>query len=264
MKKVYLTIDDSPSPHTKKVVDYLNERNIQALFFCIGEKLEQFPGNIDYAVQHGHVLANHSYTHRRFSLLSYEECVEEIEKTEGLIDQAYNRIGQKKPGKYFRFPHMDRGAGGWIVDYNQIADEYRETVISLFADGVNINPDPPTDDMIDKKNRLQEYLQTNGYQQPFQNITHPWFQGTELEHARDCMYTFSNSDWMLLDRHKGKWPFRSLDDLKMKIDRDQFLNNDDSHHIVLAHDKPEPELFPVFKALTDYMINNHFRFLGFD
>ncbi|MBL4589723.1 MAG: polysaccharide deacetylase family protein, partial [Alphaproteobacteria bacterium] len=60
----YLTIDDSPSPHTDKIVTYLAGHGIQALFFCIGEKIEAYPDQMIGAVQAGHALANHTYAHK--------------------------------------------------------------------------------------------------------------------------------------------------------------------------------------------------------
>ncbi len=261
MKKTYLTIDDSPSPNTGKVIEYLGQKNIQALFFCIGDHLEKYPDAMEEALHAGHVLANHTYTHRRFSTLSFGACIQEIEKTEHLIDRCYKKAKKIRTGKYFRFPHMDRGTAGWVVDYDAIDEIYREEVITLFADGLNITLERPTDEMIEKKHQLQAYLKQEGYIQPFKGVTHPWFQGTELETARDCMYSFSNSDWMLLDRHRGQWPYKTEEDLKAKIDHDKYLNDETSTHIILAHDKPEPELFPIFKTTLDHMIESGFVFL---
>ncbi len=261
LRKAYLTIDDSPSPNTEKVLTYLENHNIQALFFCIGQHLETHQNIMIEAIQAGHHLANHSYTHKRFSTLSFEEGCKEIEKTERLIEKCYKKARQPQIGKYFRFPHMDRGTAGWIVDYKNIDKIYREDVIALFADGLYINLDPPTENMIEQKNRLQNFLKTEGYLQPFKNVDHPWFQGTELETARDCMYTYSNSDWMLLDRHRGRWPYKTLEDLKAKIDHDTYLKSQQSTHIILAHDKPEEELFPAFKTTIDHMLENGIEFL---
>ena len=257
----YLTIDDSPSPHTDKIVTYLAGHGIQALFFCIGEKIEAYPDQMIGAVQAGHALANHTYAHKRFSTLSLDVCIEEIERAETLIETIYKRAGRTQTGKYFRFPHMDRGTAGWVVDYDRIDEALRRDVTSLFADGLNITLEPPTHEMIEKKALLQEYLKKEGYQQPFKNIKHAWFEGTELESARDCMYTFSNSDWMLLDRHRGKWSYKTEQDLKDKIDDDKYLRDANSAHIILAHDKPEPELFPIFKTTVDHMINSGFKFV---
>ena len=115
---------------------------------------------------------------------------------------------------------------------------------------------------IDKKNRMQEYLKNKGFVQPFSNINYPWFKNSEMEDAQDCMYTFSTSDWMLLDRHRGKWKYKTLDDLTDKIDNDPYLNSDDSHSIILIHDKPEPEFPPIFKCLIDHMVTKGYEFLS--
>lgn len=261
MIEAYLTIDDSPSPLTDDLTDYLAQRNIPALFFCRGDLLEADPGPMIRAVQKGFVIGNHAYSHRRFSTLDYNICVDEIEKTERIIDGVYNKAGIAKPIKLFRFPHMDRGAGGYVVDYAAVSPQYRDWVTRLFADGLNIALTEPSPDMIAHKEKLQAYLQRQGFAQPFTGVDYPWFAGTEMQDATDCMYTFSTSDWMLLDRHRGKWPYKTIDDLKRKIDDDAWLNKGGGRAIILAHDKPEPDLFPVVKSLIDHMADKGYQFL---
>ena len=71
MKKAILTIDDVPSNNTKAIVDYLNEKDITVVMFVVGEWLEKKPENAIYALQHGMILGNHSYTHPQFSSLDF-------------------------------------------------------------------------------------------------------------------------------------------------------------------------------------------------
>lgn len=261
MTKIYLTIDDSPSPYSDELVDYLTARGIQAVFYCIGSRLRDNPAPMLRAIQQGHIIANHSYSHPRFSELSLDECIDEIAKTETIIDDLYQQAGVARPVKLFRFPHLDRGAGGAVIDFNKIAADHRDFVRALFMDGVNLKPVDPTPQQLAHKQAIQDYLTATGFKQVFAAVSYPWFTGTEMETACDSVYTFSTSDWMLLDRHRGKWPYKTLDDLKRKIDDDIWLNNADSASIVLAHDKPEPELFPVVKSLIDHMVDKGYQFL---
>lgn len=261
MTTCYLTIDDSPSPHTDEMIDFLVDRKIPALLFCRGDFIEQNSAPIIRAIKHGFVIGNHSYSHPRFSEISFEEAVNQIEKTENLIEDTYRQADVIRRGKYFRFPHMDCGAGGYIVNYDAYPTEYRDFVTRLFAEGVNIEITPPTQDQKNHKIALQKYLTNNHFTQPFENILYPWFKNTELENTPACMYTFSSSDWMLLDRHRGKWKYKTLDDLKNKIDSDKWLNTN-GNAILLMHDKIEKEILPVFKSLIDHMVEKGYEFLS--
>src|SRR5579871_1315436 len=110
MKHCYLTIDDAPSSTMIKEVDYLNSHNIQALWFCVGKNLELYKDEAIYALQKGHILGNHSYSHPHFSEITVEEGYKEIQQTDEIINKIYTLAGIKRPGKFFRFPHSDTGA----------------------------------------------------------------------------------------------------------------------------------------------------------
>jgi peptidoglycan/xylan/chitin deacetylase (PgdA/CDA1 family) len=263
MPKCYLTIDDSPSPYTEELCAYLKDRSIPAMLFVCGKMTEKFSiKSLIHAVKEGFVLGNHAYSHTHFQNLSSEKLVQEIEMTESIIDRVYYEAACEKPGLYFRFPHMDRGAGGYVVDYDQYPEKEVDFVRKLFLDGVRLPQHTPTSQDLSKKVKMQNYLSEKGYRQPFKDVTYPWFKGTELENAVDCMYTFSTSDWMLLDRHRGRWAYKTTDDLKAKIDNDKWLNSDDGNSIILMHDKPEPELLPICKTLIDHMVLKGYDFLS--
>lgn len=233
----YLTIDDSPSSHTDELTDFLADHDIPALLFCRGDRLAESPEPVVRAIQKGFCIGNHAYTHRRASELSFAEMVDEIERTEALIDKAYKHAGAGRSVQTFRFPHMDRGCGGWVVDYDAVPDEYRKILIKLFVEGLNISLSPPHEEQREKKQNLQEYLKAEGFVSPFRGVNHKWYAETEMAEAIDAMFTFSASDWMLTPRHQSKWPYKSLDDLKQKIDDDPWLKAEDSHHILLFHDQ---------------------------
>lgn len=258
MRKALLTIDDSPSERMDDLTDFLCAMSIPAIFFCRGDLLAKNQTPVVRAIEKGFIIANHAYGHRRAGALSCEENVEEIEKTESLVESAYRAAGRPRPAKYFRFPQMDRGCGGWVVDYDAVP-AHRETLVSLFAEGLNLDLVPPTDEQKHKKQRLQDYLRREGYAPlPSSGITHPWFAQTEMAHAVDAMFTYSTADWMLTTRHKGKWLYKTLDGLKRKIDADPWLKRGDSAHIILAHD--QAEIFDVSTALISYLQETGFMY----
>ena len=109
-----------------------------------------------------------------------------------------------------------------------------------------------------KKQALQDWLKDEGFQSPeFRGIPHSWYNDTEVATAIDAMFTYSTGDWMVTERHRGKWPYKSIDDLKAKIDADPFLHKEGAH-IVLMHD--QDELLDVGIALVDHLIAKGFVF----
>lgn len=275
MEKIaYLTIDDSPTRHTDDLTDFLSARGIPAVLFCIGdaytdlhlqcEGIRQRPDPIRRAIEKGFLIGNHTTTHRRSSELTLDEIIAEIETTETLIDRLYREAGRARPCKVIRFPHLDRGAGGWIVDYTA-AGTHGDTLKNLFGAGLNITLDPPTEAQIEKKMRIQEYLKREGFTADiYPGVTFPWWCDTEMVTAADSLYTFSTSDWMLnpdFADHAHGWAYRSLDALKEKIDNDPWLHAGDSANIVLAHD--HNNLFDVVTALVDHMQARGIRFSSF-
>ena len=109
MSKVILTMDDIPAGNTKTIIDYFTEKKLPAVMFVVGEQAVEDMDTLVYAINHGIILGNHTYTHPFFSEISYEECVEEIEKTEEVLTKAYEMAGTERPVKLFRFPYIDKG-----------------------------------------------------------------------------------------------------------------------------------------------------------
>jgi peptidoglycan/xylan/chitin deacetylase (PgdA/CDA1 family) len=249
--KAYLTIDDSPSGETDALCDFLTRENVPAILFCRGDRMESDAGPAVRAIRNGFVIGNHAYAHRRASRIGFAETTAEIARTDLLIDAAYSEAGVARPGKYFRFPHMDRGAGGWVVDYDSAGD-HRPALVKLFGDGLNVSLDPPGDDLKKLKADLQDWLRAQGFTRlPFGGVTHPWYADTEMNAAIDAMFTFSTSDWMITPRHAGRWPYKTPDDLIRKIDDDPWLGMKDSAHIILTHD--QDGMLPVTQALVRHM-----------
>lgn len=241
MTSCYLTIDDSPSENTDAMIDFLVDRNVPSLLFCRGALLEENPEPIIRAIQKGFVIGNHSYAHRPFGELSYEEAVDDIEKAEALISKAYDTAGVERHGYYFRFPYLDRGNGDRIErHFEKVSD-------------VDINTDPEV-------KALQEYLKEKGYNQPFPAVTHPIYKNASIAGAADSLMTYTSFDWMLTPRHVGKWDYKTIEDLKRRINDDQSLKTSEGN-ILIFHD--QPDLLEIFKTLVDHMLFSGYRFLGF-
>ena len=109
MIKAVLTIDDIASANTPALVDYLVGKHIPALMFSVGEHIEKYPENVIYALQHGMVVGNHSYSHPDFAKIPFEEGIREIEKCEELLEDIYKKAGAEREYRPFRFPYGSKG-----------------------------------------------------------------------------------------------------------------------------------------------------------
>jgi len=64
-KKVYLTFDDGPDPEwTPRVLDALDQAQVQATFFAIGEQAQRSPELVRRIHSAGHAIGNHTFSHR--------------------------------------------------------------------------------------------------------------------------------------------------------------------------------------------------------
>lgn len=266
MKKLYLTIDDSPSPYTNQLVDYLVSRNIPAILFVRGDMMAQHgTASITRAIEKGFLIGNHSYAHERTSDIGFDEQVRQIEVTQKLIDRAHHDAGVSNYARYFRFPHLDRGTTNvHPIDFNTVNETDRQMVMDMFHIGLRPEKaDAPSPAQLKLKQNLQDWLRQNDYQKlPTPEVSFPWWHKSELGDAIDSLITFSSCDWMLNPRHIGKWPYRTISDLYGHIDRDQAMQSTESANIVLMHDDRE-NLLTITENLIDHVLKKNFTFLQF-
>lgn len=98
---VALTFDDGPDEQmTPRVLDVLKEHNIKAAFFIVGEKAEKHPEIVRRIVDEGHIVANHTYSHKAVLPMSG------IEVISNELAQCSNAIAKHTGGhpKLFRPP----------------------------------------------------------------------------------------------------------------------------------------------------------------
>ena len=62
--RVALTFDDGPDPEsTPALLTLLNRKGVEATFFCVGRRAEQYPDIARSIAAQGHLIGNHSYEH---------------------------------------------------------------------------------------------------------------------------------------------------------------------------------------------------------
>lgn len=121
-KTMYLTFDDGPSvENTNRVLDILQEQDIKATFFLVGENVRKHPEIVQRIVTEGHTIGihcdNHDYKTVYESVDSYIQDFEKAHQT--VLDLTGIDV------KIFRFP------GGSINDFNA---DVREEIIKEMTD----------------------------------------------------------------------------------------------------------------------------------
>lgn len=100
-QKIILTFDDGPHPRTTpKILKILKNRNLKAVFFVLGLQVEKYPHLVKKIAEEGHIIGNHSYDHKNFTRINEEQVIEQIQKTNRLIEN----ITGKKP-RFLRPPY---------------------------------------------------------------------------------------------------------------------------------------------------------------
>lgn len=88
--KIALTFDDGPSDMeggTEYLLDGLAQRGVQATFFVLGSRVEANPMIMTRLYEEGHLIGNHTYSHVDLSTVSDEVIIEELTKTNEIIEE---------------------------------------------------------------------------------------------------------------------------------------------------------------------------------
>lgn len=84
-KTISLTYDDGPSEYTIPLARWLNGQGIPATFFVVGSAVKGKEAILRELKDLGHLVANHSFTHRNLKTLTTGEVLSEIENTHQVI-----------------------------------------------------------------------------------------------------------------------------------------------------------------------------------
>lgn len=87
---IWLTFDDGPCPKaTPIILKILQNENIKATFFLIGEKIHENPKLYSEIISQGHFVANHSFSHKNGWLTSSKNYIDDVEKCQELMPTNY-------------------------------------------------------------------------------------------------------------------------------------------------------------------------------
>jgi len=225
MIQAVLTIDDLASKNTPAIVDYLNEKQIQVVMFLVGESVEKNKSEAIYALQHGMILGNHSFTHPYFSKLSYEEGIEEIEKCETVLDELYKEAGVERKYRPFRFPFGDRGG--------------------------------------DNTEKYQQYFKEKGFHKlKDSQITVSWWKEDRHHEFVDTFWTFDFEEYRL--NWDPDFTYEKIFEKinNTNPENGTVLLEEGSRHLLLlhAHDNTEALIPEYYKQFIDYLLEKDVQF----
>ena len=221
MNHAILTIDDISSKNTPALVDYLNEKGIKAILFATGANVERYYDEAIYAVQHGMIVGNHSYSHPAFSALTLQEGMDEIERCERVLDKLYKDSGVERTVRPFRFPYGDKGG--------------------------------------DNKKALQKYLKEKGFHKVDDTqIPYPWWKANNLHTDMDTFWTFDFAEYNI--RPDSDFTVESVWERVKDTNPKQgaALFGEGNTHIILMHDHDETEAMvpEYYKLFLDHAMEN--------
>lgn len=85
---VAITFDDGPSQYTEEIIETLEENDCNATFFVLGNKVEAYQNVIRESIKNGNEIGNHSYNHKWLSRLSTSEIIDQITKTQNILQET--------------------------------------------------------------------------------------------------------------------------------------------------------------------------------
>lgn len=221
MNSALLTIDDFSTKNTPAIVDYLKEKKINAIFFATGQNVEHFYEEALYAIKNGMIVGNHSYSHPAFSTLTMEECVDEIEKCEKVLERLYKDSGVERIYRPFRFPYGDKGGNN--------------------------------------KNTLQKYFQEKGFHKVDDtHITYHWWRENNFDTDIDTFWTFDFEEYVIRpgSDFTKEFVWQKMHDTSPKSG--EVLFGENNRHIILlhAHDETEQMLPEYYKLFIEHLLEN--------
>jgi len=102
---IALTFDDGPDPiYTAQKLNILNEYQVPATFFVIGENVQQYPDLVKQVSLAGNVVGNHSWSHPDLTQLSADAITAELARTNTVIQLNTCEL-MCEPVSYFRPPY---------------------------------------------------------------------------------------------------------------------------------------------------------------
>lgn len=99
--QIYLTFDCGyENGYTESILDTLKETDTKAIFFITGHYLKSSKHIVQRMIDEGHIVGNHTYSHKDFTASTAEEILQDLKK----LEDAYYEEFQIELSKYVRPP----------------------------------------------------------------------------------------------------------------------------------------------------------------
>lgn len=178
-KKIYLTFDTGgPMGDVDKLLKTLKDNEVKASFFLAGYNMKARPDFLRRLVNDGHLVANHTMSHKNLTTLSDEAVKKEVNDYAKMFEDI---IGKPLP-LYFRFPYgayslhlldliSDMGYTSvfwstamkdWVPRANGSEDTYND-IINNLHDGNVILMHQGSEDNINGLDRIIKQIKQEGY-----------------------------------------------------------------------------------------------------
>ncbi|RBQ21787.1 hypothetical protein DP939_03590 [Spongiactinospora rosea] len=92
VKCVALTFNDGPGRYTDDVLDVLARHGARATFFALGANAAAQPGSLRRMRDDGHLVANHSWSHRNLSSLGTPTLSEQLSRTQSAVASVAGQV----------------------------------------------------------------------------------------------------------------------------------------------------------------------------
>ena len=100
-KIIYLTFDAGyENGNVERTLDVLKNNNVKGAFFILGNLIEKNPDLVKRMFDEGHLVCNHTYSHKNMSNASESEFTSELQRLESC---CVEKIGLS-PSKFYRPP----------------------------------------------------------------------------------------------------------------------------------------------------------------
>ena len=112
-KSIYLTFDAGyDNGVMTDILKVLREKKVQATFFVTGDFVNRFTPLLEEIINDGHLVGNHSYSHKAIDTMSEEQLLNDLKRLEEFYYEKTNSV----LGKIFRPPEgrFDEESLKWL------------------------------------------------------------------------------------------------------------------------------------------------------
>ena len=143
-RQVALTFDDGPHPeHTPALLRVLQEFQVPATFFVLGERVQRWPHLARQIRQQGHGIGLHGWRHRSFTQLSPSELHNSLRRSQATLVTACGGIPEEyravRPPNGLFWPQtlVDlRRWGFFPVMWSVVPEDWLEPPVALVVERV--------------------------------------------------------------------------------------------------------------------------------